>query len=253
MPTTKTKPFLRSTRFLVALGVAVILLWAVTALAQMKWGILKLGSERTITVVGTSQLQQNNEVATFNATINASNEVKETAYNEASTKMNALIEEVKKFGIEEKDIKTTYVNVYQQEEPYFEDGVQKYKPMNWRASISLEIILRDITKADSLAGVLTSNSAGDLYGPNYSTDNTKTDEATLLTKAVENAREKANALASQQNLRIKGVQSVVEGVSSTNNIVYGMERAMGGGGADPAFAPGSSQVSKSVTVTYIVE
>ncbi len=252
MPTQKTKPLILSKRFLFVFAASAFLVWTIYALADMRWGTVKLGSEKTITVIGSSSEQQNNQIASFTTTITATNEDKSLAYEEANTRMSDLIDSIKAFGVDAKDLKTTYVNVFQQEEPYLENGVQKYKPTQWRASLSLEIKLRDVTRVQDLTTLLTDKNAGDLYGPNYATDDSmNNDSNNLMMSALANARTKAETIAKSQNTKIKGVLSVVEGYNTSNYPVYGLEKAMGGGGS--GFEPGTTEVSKSVTVTYIVE
>lgn len=56
---------------------------------------------------------------------------KDKAIEEVNIKVGELIKMVTNFGIEDKDIKTKNLSVYQQEEFYYEDGVQRTRKGQW--------------------------------------------------------------------------------------------------------------------------
>ena len=75
-------------------------------------------------------------------------------------------------------------------------------------------------------------------------------ESELLSKALEKARVKAEQLAGAEGRKVGKAVSITEGVTSMPGILK-ME-GLGGGGGVP-LEPGSSQVSKLVTVTFELE
>src|SRR5260221_2515126 len=168
-----------------ALGTIVILAFGLSILPldKINWGRISVLPAATITVTGQAQGNVANQIATFNATVTTSNSDKKTAINDVNTKMTALINSVKNFGIAEADIKTEQVNVYQNQ------GMMPVRTGNgdWTASNSITITLHDVTKA-SLSDILNSSGATNVYGPNFTTNpDTTASDSDLLSKAVANA------------------------------------------------------------------
>jgi uncharacterized protein YggE len=205
-------------------------------------GVVALGSyfiyntekDRTITVSGKSFSDVKNEVASFSVTVEANNEVKQDAVDEVSVKSEAIVAALKSFGVPDNDLETINLNVYQREDPVVENGVTVYKPGNWYASYNINIKLRDITKATELTALLTSFDKSSMFGPNFQIDSENIDEATLLRKAIENARIKADAMAKQVGKKVGGVVRISESNAYDNPVAY----------------MSTSEVQKYVIVTY---
>lgn len=214
----------------------------------ISWGSVAVSPAPMITVTGTAQTQQKTQVATFVAGVTSVNDNKDTAVNEVNDKVTTIIESVKEFGIEAKDIQTQNLNVYQMEESYYDEGRQKTRQGQWRVSNDVSIKLRDVDRASELAGILTKGGATNVYGPNFALDDTKEAEADLLQQAIEDARKKAEIMAAGSGRTLGKVISVTEGGGS-GPIVPMFAREMGGGGGAPT-EPGSGTVSSSVTVTF---
>lgn len=213
------------------------------------WGTWVIKPPQTITVMGTAQSQEKNQVASFYAGANAVNSDKQKAVDEVNVKVAEVLTKLEQFGIAKEDIQTQNISVYQDQEQYSDAGVLKSRPGQWRATNSLNITLRDITKASDLVVLLTASGLTDISGPNYSLDDTTQAQTALLTKAVEDARTKAEMLAKDQGKQIYKVLSIVEGAGSAGGPVPMFDRAMGGGGGVPT-EPGSTTVSSTVTVTF---
>jgi uncharacterized protein YggE len=214
---------------------------------HITWGKLKLLSGDTVTVVGEGKTKQKTQKATFSAGVSAVSDDKNTAVNEVNTKTAAIIDAVKTFGITSDNIKTQNMNVYQNQESYWEDNRQKQRPGQWFVNNTIEITLSNVERAQDLANLLTKSGATNVNGPNFSLDDTTGTESSLLDDALTNAREKANRIAKSSGKKLGSVVSVVEGYQSQP--VYRFEGArIGGGGA--ALEPGTGTVTKTVTVTY---
>lgn len=213
---------------------------------NVKWGKLELKPAQTVTVSGSAESQERNQIASFTAGVSAVYDDKQTAIDEVNGKTKTIIDAVKDFGIAEDDIQTQSLSVNQGEQSYYEEGTYKTRPGQWRVNNSIEITLREIEKASALANLLTNSGATNVYGPNLRTDDTKTAENSLLEKAIENARQKAVIIAAAAGKSVGEVVSVNEGYSSQP--LYRVFEAGGGGGAP--IEPGTSTVSKTVTVVF---
>ncbi|NCN45724.1 MAG: hypothetical protein AUK08_02640 [Candidatus Pacebacteria bacterium CG2_30_36_39] len=227
-----------------------------------EWGTLQLASPSTITVTGTADGSQLNQKASFNATVTAENVDKTVAVKELTEKTNSLIEQIKNFGIEAKDIKTQNLSVYEYEEPIYTQEIDMMYPgrptkteKKWRASNTVVVTITDISKASDFATLLMDSGATDVYGPNFQAGDTDGLERELLAKAMSNAEEKANLLLEGSKQKIRRVLQVSEGyMGSTYPIMYKSALPMAGGGMDLAESigvePGSQELSKTVTVIY---
>ncbi len=216
--------------------------------AQIDWGSFALKPARTVTVVGEARNQKKSEIASFSAGVNAVNDSKEKAISEVNEKTAAIIGSVKEFGIKAEDIKTQNLNIYQNQETYYEDGRQKQRPGQWSVSNSIEIKLRDVDRANSLADLLGKSGANNVYGPNFSLDDNPDEANSLFSEAVDNAKTKAENVAKSSGKKLGSILSITEGVTSSGPVpLYRMD-AGGGGGA--GLEPGTGTVSKSVTVVF---
>jgi uncharacterized protein YggE len=231
----------------------VYIILGVLLLGALGYGIYsyKFVSKRTITVSGTSKGDYANQIATFYINLEYHNKEKDKAVEELNEKSTEAVEKIKEFGIDPKDIKTQNLNVYQREDPYYEDGITKYKPNEWYASYSIEITLRDLTKSTDFTEFLTSIESSSMWGPNLSIDSTKTDSDELLISAIEDAKQKAERMAESMGARLGKVIKVEEG-GSGSPMLYGAtgEKSLMIGGGGAPIEPGSTEISKTVTVTF---
>ena len=216
---------------------------------QINWGKIAFLSAETVTVTGEAKTAVKNQIASFNAGVDVLSDTKEVATKEINSKMAALVTAMKNFGIKEGDIRTQSLSYYQQEEPYWENGVQRYKKGQWRVSSSIEVKLREIDRASDLAGVLAGSGANNVYGPNFQLDDTTEAEKGLFDQAVKNAKDKAELVATAVGRKLGKVLSVSEGGASGGVYpMYGAKMAEGGGGAP--MEAGAGTVYKTVTVVF---
>lgn len=218
-------------------------------LKNLKLGKITVNPAATITVIGEAKLQQRNQIASFTAGVTALSDKKEDAVNEVNSKIQTLIQSVKDFGIKEEDIQTQNISIYQREESYYEEGTSKSRVGQWNVSNSIQITLRDINKASELTNLLSASGANNVYGPNFSLENTKESEQELLGLALDDARRKAMTMAEKNNKAVGDVVSITEG-SGNYSPYYGFGGGMEAKAVDAPTEVGSSTVYKSVTVIY---
>lgn len=215
---------------------------------NINWGNFKLLSQETVTVVGEAQSQEKSQIASFSAGVSVIGDDKEKASNDVNQKVQAISDAVKTFGIAPADIKTQNLSIYQAEETYYDNGVQKQRPGQWRVNNTVEITLRNIERASDLADLLTKSGATNVYGPNFTMDNSRPAENALLDDAMKDAKEKAETIASSSGKKLGKVVSVIEGNSGSR--IYPLAATMEGKGGGAAVEPGSQTVQKSLTVTF---
>ncbi|MEK7577229.1 MAG: SIMPL domain-containing protein [Patescibacteria group bacterium] len=225
-------------------GVSFLLPWK-----MVSWGKIGLQPINTVTVVGEAKSQEKTQIAMFSAGVNAFGDDKQAAVNDVNKKVDAIIQAVKEFGVKADDIKTQSLNMYQNQEQYYEDGRQKTRAGQWNVSNTIEVKLTDVDRAAALASVLTKSGATNVNGPNFSFDDTTGASNDLFDQALKNAAEKAGIVAQSSARKLGKVVSVTEGYAPAQTF-YRME---GGGGGGGGIEPGSGTVNKTVTVMYELE
>lgn len=217
---------------------------------NVNWGNLNIKPAETVTVTGEAKSQVRSQIATFSAGVNAINDNKDVAITEVNQKINAIIVALKNFGITDQDFKTQNLSVYQQQENYYDQsGVQKLRPGQWNVNNTLDITLRNIDQASALADLLTTSGATNVYGPNFTVDNTSSAQNELLSDAMKDALTKAEIIAKASGKKVGNVVSVTEGTSAVGFFPMSAKADSLGGGGAPV-EPGSQTVQKSVTVVY---
>jgi len=232
-------------------GVAVIL--AILYFFPWKnitWGKIVMTPERMVTVSGYAESKQKNQIANYSAGVNAVKDNKDEAVKEVNDKIAAITQAVKDFGVDPSDIQTQSMSVYQRQESYYDNGVQKSKPGQWDVNNTISVILRDVNRASAMANLLTKSGATNVYGPNFQLDTSKKAEDTLMVDAIADAKIKAEAMAKVSGTSLDEIISISEGGSGS--VIYPMYAkidGMGGGGG-AAVEPGSTSISKTVTVVW---
>jgi len=220
----------------------VLLLVWIVPWNKVNWGKVVFQPSEIVTVIGEAKSQEKNQKASFSAGVMVQNMDKNTAITEVNTKMESLIKAVKDFGIKDADIKTQNLSYYQEPK-----GGQN--PGMWQVNNSVEIVLREIDKANALTDLISSSGANNVYGPNFSMEDTNQAGKDLYDMAIKDAKEKAESIAVASGRKLGKVLSVNDGGTTSN--VYPMalraDSAMGGGAVSE---PGSTTVYKSLTVVF---
>ena len=235
-----------------AIVVLVILFLALFFLPikNIEWGKIRWQEPETITVIGEARSVQKNQIASFNVGVDSVQSDKDKAIKEVNTKVTDLIKAVKNFGIDEKDIKTQNLSVNQQEEFFYENGVQRSRKGQWRVNNSIEIKLREVDKASELTTLLTSSGATNVYGPNFSFEDTSGAEKDLFEVAMKDAKQKAEILAKVSGRKIGKVVNIIEGSNYSGSPLYAAKVMDGLGGGGTPIEVGSGTVSQNLTVVF---
>jgi len=219
----------------------IFVIWSITYLALSE-GILT--RNQTVTVTGTTVNAVRNQIASFSAYLNTKNPEKVKAVEETNRKAAAIVEALKNFGVDERDIKVANMSIYR-DQNYVDN---KYIEGDWNVSVNVEVKLRDESRVNDLTSLLSGLDVDNFYGPNYSVDTVTMDETGLLNAALEDAKTKALSVATAANKKLGKMLFFVED-GAMSNPIYNY-RMMGGGGGGAEMLPGTTDVYKSVTVTY---
>lgn len=179
------------------------------------------------------------------------------AQKQSNTIANKLIEDLKKLGIEDKDIKTTNYSVNPNVQPI---GIEPVFPRGgsqsgYEVTQNLDIKVKPIDKVNQVIDTATKDGANLVGGTNFtfSDDLQKSLEQKATQMAVDDAKSKAQTLSNAAGVRLGKIINVV---SSTNNAqpVYSFDIAQKATGSETTpptnVTPGQNNVNIGVTIYY---
>ena len=172
------------------------------------------------------------------------------AQEEATKQATAVIDALKAAGVADKDIQTEYfsVNILRD----YSENADPTQITGFEIVNQLNVTVRDTDKLGDLLDAAVNAGANSIYGVNFFVEDQTAAATEARKEAVDDARKKAEELASAAGMTLGPVVSIAEGAVPVISPVYGMGR---GGGADMAQAavpvqPGSTTVTVDVQVTY---
>jgi len=177
-----------------------------------------------------------------------------------SEKMNKVIEAVKAQEVEEKDIKTTNFSIYPRYE-YIksEDIYSSYYPEGSRELVgyemnqTIEVKIRDLAKVGDIMQSATDAGANQIGSLQFTIDDKDSIKAQAREEAIQNAKAKAEELASQLGVKLGRIISFNESGTTPSYYSYDLKAASessGLGGAAPQIETGENKTEMTVTIVY---
>jgi uncharacterized protein len=173
------------------------------------------------------------------------------AQNQTNTAANKIIEDLKKLGIEEKNIKTTDYNV----SPNYNYGRGVQNITGYTITQTLGIKISPIDIASKAVDAATSDGANLVNGVTFTfNDKTKKDlENKARTEAVKMAKEKAQSLSATTGIRLGKIVDVQESYGYSPRPMYDMMAKGAGDSAASAptqLQPGENSITTDITLSY---
>ncbi len=237
---------------------------------------------RSVTVVGHGEAMGKPDIARTSVGVEASASTVQEAMDQTTAKMNAILAALKKMGVADKDIKTANFSI-SIERPYPEPSpmpspamepapAPPVKPggktpaatiasppappapsMIYRVNNSVEVVVRDVSKASRILQAAVEAGANNVWSVSFGIDDTKALETDARTKAIADARERAEALAKLEGLTLGNVISVSEvigrGSISPMPMFASAEAKFGG----PSLSPGEVAMGMSIEVVFALQ
>jgi uncharacterized protein YggE len=236
-----------------------IILFFILLFAFAKWGPAINFSTTTQTkgepfvVQGTGKSYVAPDIAKVDLGIQETGTDLKTVQDSVNKKSQDLVNQIKKLGIDAKDIKTISYDVY----PQYDYSTPTQKITGYQVSTSYEITIRDFTKINDLLASATSFGANTVGGVNFDLSddlkNQKLDEARV--EAVTEAKTKASGLAKAAGITLGKIINVSE-TTPVDNRLYALPMT-GGGAAEKAVTPpsvqsGTTEIDVTVSLSYEV-
>jgi uncharacterized protein YggE len=204
----------------------------------------------TITTVGNGRVLVQPDVANVTFGVEATAPTQAAAQADAATRMQAVVDALLGLGIPRAEIRTNRLSahpVHDQRDPSVVRGYQ--------ANNSVQVKIRNLDQVGAIVDAVTAAGANRVDGISFAVDQIEEPKGQARGLAMQNARTKADQLASLAGLRIVGIKAIEESDPSSNPPRPQPARAdaYGAAAAPPPVEPGQQEVSTQVTVTYVVE
>lgn len=225
-----------------------------------------VGSGPTIvTVEGYGEVFAKPDIATFSFGVVGEAEDAATAQSKSAEAVNAIVAMLKGSGIEERDIKTEYYNLNPRYE-YLESvcTTRGYCPPGERVLRGYEVFqtirvkIRDTDTAGNVISQVGTLGATDISGLQFTIDDESVLEAEAREKAIKDAKEKVEKLATDLGMRVVRVVGFSEGGYGVPSYYAKggdmMESALSSDAAvSPVVPTGENTITSNVSVSYVIE
>jgi uncharacterized protein YggE len=213
----------------------------------------------TIVVSGKGEVVVKPDIATVSFTVTEENLDVGVAQDTVNKTVAQVVDYAKTQGIDGKDIKTTGYNIY----PRYNYVNATAYPYNqgtrvlagYDVSQSIEVKIRDLTKAGKIVSGLGEFGVKDMSGLNFSVD--KQDEITKQARdlAIADAKADAEKIAKGLGVKLVKITSFSESGNYPYPVMYAKASAVGMGGAvsDAVLPTGENTITSNVSVTYEIK
>lgn len=194
----------------------------------------------TITVSGTGTVDSTPDRASFDFGVTTNGATAAEALGRNSAEARSIIDALKKAGVAAADIQTTQVSLWPQ------TSSNGLRITGYQASNSVNVSAA-LARSGALVDAAVGAGANNVDGPNLDTAEKTSLYDRALDKALSDARQKAQAIASAAGLTLGTALKVHEG---GNAVVEPMFAEAARASAAPPIEAGTQKVQASVTVTY---
>ena len=239
-----------------------LLVLTVSALKQLHYIGSGVAATNTIVVDGTGDVFSVPDTATFSYSVTTIAKDVVAAQTKVNTDGNAILAYLKAQGVEDKNIQTTDYSVNPQYD--YTNGVctpggycppGKQVLSGYQVSQTVTVKVKDTTKAGTLLSGIGSKGATNISGLSFTVENETALESQARSKAIDDARTKADELAKELGVSIVRIVGFNE--SGRGGPIYyakamAMDSAAGGAPAAPSpqIATGQNKITSNVSVTY---
>jgi uncharacterized protein YggE len=209
--------------------------------------------ERSITVVGIGKVAGTPDIARVTVGIETQAPSLQKAVDDNKVKMNGLLETLKQLGLADKDIRTSNYSVYTERVAPPASGVEvSTDQMIYHVTNQVDVTVRDVNQIGNVLDEAVAAGANNIYGVNFSVEDTAKLEADARAKAVADGQARAEELAQLNGVQLGEVLTVSEVVGGAVPLYREAAMGLGGGGGTPV-QPGELEMSASIQITYAVK
>ena len=207
--------------------------------------------EHTIAVTGSGKVTVIPDMATVSLGVVVERDTAKAAREAAAAQMTRVVNAIKALGIAPADIATANVSL----SPVY-DYPNNTQPRirGYQVQNTITITVRDIDKTSDVLDDAVQAGATQVNGIGFDVEDRAAAEAKARESAVKDAKAKADTLANGLGVNIQGVASISESVSTPPwyGPVYGAAQGAGDKAAETPVLPGSTDVTITVQVVFLI-
>jgi uncharacterized protein YggE len=207
---------------------------------------------RTITVSAEGKVNAKPDIAIVNLSVVTEGKTVKAVTQDGNIRMSAVIDAVKKLGIDPKDITSTQYNLYPQ---YFYPDNRKPELSGYNLNQEVRVKVRDLTKVEDVLDSGIAAGANQVGQLSFDIDDPSAIKKEAREKAFTTAKEKAMEMTKAAGVSLGRVVTFSEGDSYQPPVYpnYAMDSMVKSESAGASIEPGSTDININVTVTYEIE
>ena len=219
-------------KIIVVCMVCLMIILSVPALAEESPRIIRVSGNATVALAA--------DTATLQIGVNTKKLTVQEAQKENAALMNAVLEALHAIGIEDQDIMTSQFNVSSMFDYSVSSLGQEIRTQYYEVQNNVSVTVHDLTLIGQVLDAAMEAGANTSYGITFSS--TKQNEAyqKALTRAVEDAMQKAGVLAAAAKVQLGNLVSM----NATQN-----QYAMGGYGISNAYVYEAKSMDRGTVIT----
>lgn len=201
--------------------------------------------DKVITVTGEATASVVPDLAMIRGGVTTQGKTAKEASDANAKEMTAVIDALKAAGIAERDIQTTRLSIYPQQDP---NKAGKARIIGFQASNQVNVKLRDINKIADALDRMISAGANEISGVSFSVSDPSKALDAARKDAVADAKRKAEIYATAAGVGLG--RAVVIQEEGTPALFQPRPMAMRAAAAAPPVSPGEETLRISVTIGY---
>lgn len=205
--------------------------------------------QRTITVTGTGLVTLTPDIAYISIGVHSQDASATVATNDNNTKAQAVINAIKGFGVEAKDIQTTNFSIYPQQQL---DSSGKQIGIIYVVDNTVYVTVRDLTKLGALLDGTVNAGANNISNISFDVADKTAALSQARQAAVAQARKQADELTSATGVSLGEVQTISYN-DITPPVAIQYARAASVSDNSVPVQSGSMQISTTVTIVYTIK
>jgi uncharacterized protein YggE len=247
----ENKKFDLSNRLFVVVSI-VVLIGFCAFLVETIFKIWPPDYPREFVVSGEGKVFVKPDVATIKIGVKSEGVNAKLVFEENTKKINAILDEIKTLGIEEKDIQTTRYNLTPEYE--FPDGRKVFKGYVLEQEIKVKI--RNLEKVGEVIEKASQKGANLISEISFVVEEPEISLEKAREEAIKKAKEKAEKISQTTGIRLKKILNIYEG-SAPPFAIYPIYKSASGemdlSTITPQIQPGEQELTVRVTLIYQIK
>lgn len=247
----KFRPFIGSLASLLLISVIIFMVFAIkNEYRKGRYIGQEIEGKNSISVFGEGKVQAKPDIGLIDLGVLSEAATAIAAQKDNTAKMNKIIAAMKDLGIEEKDLKTADYGIRLK----YQYIAGKSNIIGYEVNQTLEIKIRNLDQVGAVLGQTAEMGANQIGSLAFTFDDPEGLNVQARKKAINNAKERAGALAKDLGIKLVRIIDFSE-FSPESQTPYYMSEALGKGGGEamPQIETGQNEIVSNITITYEIE